>query len=558
MWSSAVQDMDTQVVRAIRKQVAGSEGDVNQLKPTRNSLLNISERLPNEILQNIFAWTIARERNYSPYSSWGSSHHFEKPEIGFYNFRAVCSRWFKVASNTPEVWRFWGNTLQDWDRLSRFNRAAPVDLVLDDQLADGPRVLSDPLRDELRDRVARNKIRQIHLRGSEPGLLASVLSSLTPDGEGAQEKRIESISFQTTTIPKELSDFFDKSRLPWLRYLEIAGILQIPLWDHLTTQMTGLTTLSLSLDSQSTVLTTDQLDKILAANPNLQHLLLCWVLPDGNDQPGNQASLRCLETIALAGRFHSIFQLLQRLELPATLDCRSLYVEDYPLDDYFTTLQSYMQLAFQHDIGFQNQLQVIASADSFIRILVKPRTNHPKGVSASEWPYMTLSISMAQELTPLELKGLSLWLITSCIPQVNVVFLQIEHILGVPEEFFTAMFHLATLELMNVTVSHGFLQPDPSGPNRGRKLLPSLTDLILGGVIVEEDDWQPLITYLVHQTSGGRQPISLQVKSISNMPPEVMEGIRGLVKHLNYSLEGSTGSNDYGDDRGFGGGMGVH
>jgi hypothetical protein len=104
--------------------------------------------------------------------------------------------------------------------LRGFGKATAIDLVLDYRMDQLETVLAVPL-DELRDRANRDKIRQIHLRSNNPDLLSSTLYSLTPDGEdGVQEKYIDSIIFDSPTIPEELSGFFARSRLPWLRHLE--------------------------------------------------------------------------------------------------------------------------------------------------------------------------------------------------------------------------------------------------------------------------------------------------------------------------------------------------
>jgi hypothetical protein len=80
----------------------------------------------------------------------------------------------------------------------------------------------------------------------------------------------------------------------------------------------------------------------------------------------------------------------------------------------------------------------------------------------------------------------------------------------VTEEVVVAMPNLETLYLSYPVVSDGFLLPDPNGPNADKKLLPSLRQLYLEDAEVEDDNWDPLVTYLAHQTSGG-QAISLKI-----------------------------------------------
>jgi len=94
--------------------------------------------------------------------------------------------------------------------------------------------------------------------------------------------------------------------------------------------------------------------------------------------------------------------------------------------------------------------------------------------------------------------------------------------------------NLKTLHLVNPIVFSGFLLPDPGGPNPGRKLLPHLEWLELEDPELGLDDWDPVITYLTHQTSDG-QDVSLNAFGEVHMCPEVVEEIEDLVKVLTYT-----------------------
>ena len=90
-------------ILALEKRIEEGLGDIIQFKRARNSLLNISTRVPVELLGQVFCWNVIPDCN--GYLKMGS-----------YNFLLVCHRWFEVASGTPELWTYWGNTLGRWSR----------------------------------------------------------------------------------------------------------------------------------------------------------------------------------------------------------------------------------------------------------------------------------------------------------------------------------------------------------------------------------------------------------------------------------------------------------
>ena len=116
------------------------------------------------------------------------------------------------------------------------------------------------------------------------------------------------------------------------------------------------------------------------------------------------------------------------------------------------------------------------------------------------------------------------------IPQEHVVSLTLECKLEVPEELFFAMPNIEHFRFHYPMLTDGFLQPNPDGPHANEKLLPSLRTLRLEYLSEDGDKgWEPLKTYLSHQTSGG-QTILLQISSDRFfMPPKFVEEIQGMI-----------------------------
>lgn len=101
------------------------------------------------------------------------------------------------------------------------------------------------------------------------------------------------------------------------------------------------------------------------------------------------------------------------------------------------------------------------------------------------------------------------------------------------EDLLITVPNVETLYLSNAVLSRGFLQPDPDGPRANTKFLPSLQSLHLEDITQGNGSWEPLVTYLTHQTYGN-QIISLQGSGCSRMCPEVANEIKGLVEEFSY------------------------
>jgi len=489
-----------------------------KLKRTRNSLLNISTRVPPEILGRIFVLSLARK----------PSSLYNKPFKGFrkgsYNFLLVCHHWFEVAFRTPELWSFWGNTLQDWKKRHHRSGTFPLDLVLDGDQCDPDVHFDDPLYNAVRGRVIQNTIRKVHLRADNNDALVSIISSLTPDDEGSWNENIESIIWQNEEVPPvDVSDFFTRSHLSKLSILSLSGFWILP-WNYLASRTTLLTTLSLQIGElpESPTPTTSQLFSILASNPNLRRLFLSnAILPNDTDGSTSKMPLPNLKLLSLAGEFRRVSMFLHRLVLPATLDNMNLTVFQPTIEEISQTLGPYMRDHYRRDVRFQDGLAV----SSFIAFSSVVTTVDTTSILPTIPASVTITVILA---IPHVEEQLLINLITP-IPRENVVSFIPHSVKKLPEEAFYMMPNIKMLHLFKAELSEGFLQPNPDGPRANTKLLPSLQSLCLEDVTLGNDDWGYLTTYLVHQTSNG-QGISLD---IAGDPPRmdmaVENEIQGLV-----------------------------
>lgn len=524
-------------IRALERQIVRGKGDTIKLRRARNSLLNISTRVPPEILGYIFVWSLVREDGLS----LDSPLLFEGIRKGSYSFLLVCHHWFEVASRTPELWSFWGNTLQDWRKRYHRSRSTPSDLVLCGKHCDTHESFDRVLQDAVHSRVVQGAIRRVHLRSQDTDTLTSIISSLTPDDEGPQNESVESIVLQNDGLSfVDLSGFFSRSRLSKLRLLELTGNLQFSSWDCVfrTNLLTALS-LDISEFSPSAPLTTSHLFSVLTSNPNLQQLILIdLAIPHIDDESTPQVPLSSLNLLSLTGEFRRIFALLRQLGIPETLDSMYLSGFDCTMEEVNQTLVPYIRNHYRRDARFQETLGVCSfSSPGSISISVNAIANHEIAPAAKP-PTAAFTVVLADLAPPATLEQLLIDLI-ELIPREHVVSFNANALLYMkpPEELFLMMPSVRTLYLSGVEVSKGFLQPNPDGPRANKKLLPLLRALHLEDVSLTDGDWNHLTTYLNHQTSEN-QTISLQVFGDSPyMPPEVVDEIRDLVEEFTYDQE---------------------
>lgn len=167
----------------LEDEIQRATGDTIPLKRARNSLLNISSRVPPEILGYIFYWRVLER------------HLLAKFQQSSHQFLLICHHWYLVVSRTPDLWSFWGHTLVHW--LCRFQKsgATPVDLVLNGYYV--WRLITSiegPLQVALCEHAKQDIIRSLQLWSERKSILAAVLAALTPSDHHVCVSSIQTLS----------------------------------------------------------------------------------------------------------------------------------------------------------------------------------------------------------------------------------------------------------------------------------------------------------------------------------------------------------------------------
>jgi len=518
-------------ITALDERIKEITAELARLKRSRNSLLNVA-RIPPEILGHIF------HLNVMPEAGEG---YFPKLRKGSYNFLLVCHHWFRVARNTPELWTFWGNNLEDWRRRYPLSGVStPVDLVLDGFEHRGES-LDEILRDVLRDRAARDVVRKVHITPpySDQSTAIAIVSSLTPEDEGIRHSSIESIALGYVDV----SDLLARHRFPKLRDLYLFEDCKISCWDHLKSHTMALVNLTLNFDvllPPSAIPTTSQVLSLLASNPNIRSLALQWptISDDSRSDSTCSVPLCHLEQLTLMGDFHRIFPILRRLELPEKVDSVVLHFYDCKLVEAYEIIVPYIRDYLRRDPRFKGPRLGVSSSSGMnwfsLQVCTIGVGHHcPGEMPPHNPPHVKFDVEILEGLVVEEQEGLFIDTL-ALVPKETVVCFEVDFMVAETEHVLAEMHNIEYLHLADVTIQEGFLLPCPCEINLHQKFLPSLRRLYLEGVQAENEDWDPLITYLVHQTSGN-QVVSLKVfgKGV-HMCPDVLDEIHELVEEMVY------------------------
>jgi len=261
-----------------------------------------------------------------------------------------------------------------------------------------------------------------------------------------------------------------------------------------------------------------------------------------------QMPLRHLERISLKGTFRRVFPILQRLEFPERMDHGEITLFGCTPQEVLEVIGPYIRDYLQRDPRFRDRLEIFLRSDAYgISVRASAAEVGPDRLPQNGPPYARFSARLSQPI-PRDVRKKLYIDVLALLPQESIVNFYMD--LPVAAEVVVAMPNLQVLRLVNPVVSDGFLLPNPNGPNAHKKLFPSLQRLYLEDAEAVEDNWEPLVTYLVHQTSGD-QAVSLGLFDEGvHICSEVIERIEGLVEEFVYDLVQSQGCGRLICDRG--------
>ena len=514
-------------IRALEQEIMEHERAIAKLKRARNSLLNVS-KLPPEVLGNIFRYNVTLRGDFGGL------------EKGSHNFLLVCHHWSEVASRTPELWSFWGNAPGDWARWYRRSGTAPLDLVLGGYgYTEGH--FDATLRDVFKDRATRDTIRRVHLSAGGTGLVNSILSSLIPDCDEVRSNSVESfILFNQSKAPVNVSKFFAHYRFPKLERLALYNC-SISSWDHLTSRTSALTTLELDFTHPSTTPSptpaVSQLLSILSSNPALRKVvLLKRAVPDsdgdGGSEPSSRVQLPHLKELRLDGGLRHVFNILHRLDHPGNMDLLSLMLHDCDNADVSQIVGPYLRDHIGGRDKAQNGLNLSVSSGyrTYRAPHVALRLGKAGGTNYSDQAQMQIgtfiAVTMLLNGNSRDMRERIILDLIDCTPREEIVYFKGGNNPIATKDSCTQLSNLKALSYDGVPLSAAFPNPNLVG----EKIFPSLEYVSLERI--DEEGWSPLITYLADRVSSGNKLDTLVISDSPDMPSDVEDGLRGMVREL--------------------------
>ena len=520
-------EMNIDPTRAAEEQTRKHERATIKLKRAQNSLLNVF-KLPPEVLGSIFRWNVTHQSDFGGLDE--ESH----------NFLLVCHHWFEVASRTPELWSFWGNTPDDWARWCRRSGNAPLDLVLSGDRYNY-RYLSDNMWDVLKNRATEDNIRRVHLKSEESGLISDVIDALTPTGEELRSDSLESLVLRNLDSFRQVdvSNFFNHYRFPKLQRLDLTNC-GISSWDYLPARTSALTTLKLiytdSSPTPNPTPTTSQLLSILSSNPALRRVaLLGSAIPTDGGGESSRVQLHHLKELQLGGDLRQVLKFLNQLDHPRTMDVLTLTLHGCDITDIPQTIGPYLRDHLQRRDRCQEGLSLFASSLPIYRAPeITLSAGDASGIDFSApsptqihmFIKIDIVLSGAPRKVVTERTALDL---TTYTPREEVVYFRMSNSHYSKLDVYTRFPNLRALSFDMTSLPAAFPAPNLVGDG---KILPSLEHVLLKDALVDGNDWSPLVTFLAHRMSSGNRLGTLVIVHPYDMSPEVTEGIRGMVREL--------------------------
>lgn len=400
------------------------------------------------------------------------------------------------------------------------------------------------MEDVLKSRSARDLIRKVHLRSKNADILASIITSLTPEVEGVRDSSIESIVLTNADV----SHFLARYRFPKLRTFEVCGTSNLNL-DHLVLDTSLLTNLSLAGNVASyQPISISQILSLIAANPHIQNIVLRSLVVNDDVVSGRRfrIPLRHLKQFSLEMDLLHACTILRWLEFPDVVELVDLFFQDCALHKIRQAIGPYIRDHFQGYEKSRARLGTTVEANPDCLWLRADVVDAGYQLHSLRPSRTQLAMTLLEDTSERERDQLCVDIL-ALLPQERIVHLGTYLPMSAMEELLVTMpniesLNIESLHLYGTAVSERFLLPDPYGPNAHKKFLPSLRQLYLGCEEgVNNDNWGALAQCLIHQTSDG-QPITLGMGGEKgHICPGVQKQIKDLVERFTYS--GDAGRN---------------